>query len=89
MSQAAAIQTAVWAQLSADGKPLPQTGQEVMGTGGYNYSATQMRSFLSGTANRLAADSPSLNFAWATLDAQVCLTDTVITLCAYIGSATS
>ncbi len=60
-----------------------------MGTGGYNYGVTQMRSFLSGVSIRLAADTPSLKFAWATLDPNVCLTDTVMTLCAYIDSATT
>jgi hypothetical protein len=89
MSKVAAIQAAVWAQISADGKPLPTTGQEVMGTGGYNYSPTQMRSFLYGTSTRLAADAPPLNFAWSTLDTNVCLADTVMTFCGYISSATT
>lgn len=87
MSKSAAIQAAVWAQLSADNKPLPSTGQEVMGND-YKYSSTSMRSFLMGVSNLLAADTPSLTFQWTTLNTDTCLSDTVVTLCGYIASAT-
>jgi hypothetical protein len=88
MSKAAAVFTAVQSQLSADNKPLPSTGNEVMGTD-YKYNSTSIRSFLLGVSNRLAADSPPLTFAWTSLDPDTCLSDTVTTLCGYIASATA
>jgi len=87
MSKTAAIHAAIWAQLSVDGKPLPSTGQEVMGSD-YKYDERQMRSFLLNIHTRLASDTPSLSFNWASLDVHICLSDTVITLCGYISSET-
>jgi hypothetical protein len=88
MSKSAAIQAAVWAQLSSDGKPLPSTGQEVLGAD-YKYNETTIRSFLYGVSVLLAADTPPLTFAWASLDVDTCLNDQVMTLCGYIASATT
>jgi hypothetical protein len=88
MSLSAAINAAVWAQLSTDGKPLPDTGQEVMGTD-YRYDPVGMRNFLHGVARRLQADTPPLTFQWHTLDLDTCLSDSVIALCGYIATATA
>jgi hypothetical protein len=88
MSMSAAIQAAVWKQLVTDNRPLPSTGQEVMGTT-YRYNATTIRSFLFGIATQLAADTPKLEFQWTDLNTDACLTDTVITLCGLIATATS
>jgi hypothetical protein len=88
MSKQAAIHTAVWAQLAADAKPLPSTGQEVMGTD-FLYNETTIRVFLLDVSNRLAADVPPLTFQWATLDVPTCLADQVMTLCGYIATATA
>jgi hypothetical protein len=88
MSKAAAIQAAVWTQLSHDGKPYPSTGQEVMGND-YKYDGTAIRNFLIGVGNLLAVDTPSLTFQWTTLDTDICLSDTVVVLCSYISSATA
>jgi hypothetical protein len=88
MSQAAAIWTAVTGQLIADNRPLPSTGNEVMG-GGYKYDATTIRNFLRGVATRLSTDTPPLTFQWTKLDVDTCLKDSVATLCGYIASATN
>jgi hypothetical protein len=88
MSKAAAIQTAVWAQLSSDNRPLPNTGQEVMGAD-YKYDSASMRNFLRGVWQRLLADTPQYTFQWTTLDIDLCLKDQVIALCGYIASATT
>jgi hypothetical protein len=88
MSMSAAIQAAVWKQLVTDNRPLPSTGQEVMGTA-YHYNGTTIRSFLLGVATNLAGDTPPLEFQWTDLNTDACLADTVITLCGHIATATS
>jgi len=88
MSLSAAINAAVWAQLSTDGKPRPDTGEEVMGTD-YKYDPVGMRNFLHGVCLRLAAQTPPLTFQWHALDVDTCLSDSVIALCGYIATATA
>jgi hypothetical protein len=87
MSKSAAIQTAVWTQLSLDSRPLPSTGQEVMGNT-YHYDSTSLRNFLQGVYRLLKSDTPSYRFRWTALDIEICLNDQVITLCGYIATET-
>ncbi len=88
MSLSAAVKSAVWDELASEGRGYPVTGQEVMSTD-YKYDDRSIREFLAGVALLLKADTPSLTFAWATLDTSACLSDTVTTLCGYIASVTS
>lgn len=85
MDKDEAISDAVSDQLSDDGKPAVQTGNEVMSTD-FQYNITTIRSFLMGVSTKL---KPGFNFAWTTLDPNLCLTDTVSTLIGYIASATT
>jgi hypothetical protein len=88
MSKSAAIWTAVQAQLVSDGRPLPKTGAEVMGTD-YHYTDVTMASFLNGVAALLKDGTPSLTFNSASLNLDTCVSDNITELCGYIASATT